>query len=725
MRYVILSVFLSLLSFCSLNARDRAWSFAIVVDAESRAEASEELRGYARAIEEVQGLKVHTIVDRWGVPDSIRAALYTLYKDEESPLCGAVFVGDIPVPMIRDAQHMTSAFKMDQKYDRNQSSVPSDRYYDDFDLKFNHLGNDEGTPFYYYSLRHDSPQQLESDIFTGRIRPNDSEGKSKYDKLRDYLKKATLAKYEDNTLDNMFYFTGHGSLNESKVAAMDERLSYYEHFPWMLSQQQGVSYMDYSQAPFINEKLIDELMRPELDFAMLHHHGTEETQYLNSYAHPESIEDAVEDLKRQLRQMIRRRVMFKEQNRDSLIHAVAQEYEIPEVWITGTFDSQSIERDSLLDARLNLTVGDFEKYRFVPNCRMVVFDACYNASFHREKSVASSYIFSPGKTLVAIGGTVNLLQDKWYDRMAGLMGTGMYAGYFNMFQNYLESHLIGDPTFVFTPSMTVKDINADIASVISGKDKNVSVKSDDIGDMEVLCMELQFRQGKINTEELLNKLKNSKYAQVRMQALYLLSQIRGDNFVKGIVIAADDRTEMVQRFAVNYMRYNGDERLAAPLMKLFAQNNLSQRVEFNVQQAMMFFPKQLLIDEFEKAFATKVYHDKEKVREEKLKVINREANRWEGQVEELFKENLKERSFNFIASCMRLYCPHNKVERVMEYIQKCGIPERQVKLLEAVGWMRMSYKSPVIARAALDMSMDVSLPEEVRNEAEKTYMRVK
>jgi len=36
--------------------------------------------------------------------------------------------------MIRDAQFLTSAFKMDQKRPWQQSSIPSDRYYDDFDF---------------------------------------------------------------------------------------------------------------------------------------------------------------------------------------------------------------------------------------------------------------------------------------------------------------------------------------------------------------------------------------------------------------------------------------------------------------------------------------------------------------------------------------------------------------------------------------------------------------
>ena len=115
--------------------------FAIVVDPKSYKEAKLEIEQYAAAIEAVQGLKVYKVIDRWGVPDSIRAELIRLHTKKRYPIEGAVFIGDIPVAMIRDAQHLTSAFKMDQRRDRKQSSVPSDRFYDDFGLQFMLLGS--------------------------------------------------------------------------------------------------------------------------------------------------------------------------------------------------------------------------------------------------------------------------------------------------------------------------------------------------------------------------------------------------------------------------------------------------------------------------------------------------------------------------------------------------------------------------------------------------------
>jgi len=87
-------------------------SFAIVIDPESHRQAKTEVDSYASAIERQNGYSVIILEDKWGVPDSIRVELKKLW--EKKNLQGVVFIGDIPVAMVRDAQHFASAFKMDQ-----------------------------------------------------------------------------------------------------------------------------------------------------------------------------------------------------------------------------------------------------------------------------------------------------------------------------------------------------------------------------------------------------------------------------------------------------------------------------------------------------------------------------------------------------------------------------------------------------------------------------------
>ena len=80
-------------------------TFAIVTDTKSYEEAKEEIDAYRASVEQ-EGLGTYLVIDDWKTPQPIREVLQTLHEDKKSPLEGCVLVGDIPVPMIRDAQHL-------------------------------------------------------------------------------------------------------------------------------------------------------------------------------------------------------------------------------------------------------------------------------------------------------------------------------------------------------------------------------------------------------------------------------------------------------------------------------------------------------------------------------------------------------------------------------------------------------------------------------------------
>ena len=128
--------------------------FAIGVDQETYAACKKEIDDYNNLLER-EGFTLVILSRVWRQPDEVKEELLKLYQ--QNALEGVIFIGQVPVPMIRDAQHLTSSFKMDQeRFPRRESSVPSDRFYDDFDLKFDYLGREEKEPLlHYYSLRSD------------------------------------------------------------------------------------------------------------------------------------------------------------------------------------------------------------------------------------------------------------------------------------------------------------------------------------------------------------------------------------------------------------------------------------------------------------------------------------------------------------------------------------------------------------------------------------------
>ena len=716
-----------MISLCLLSTMQAlaGRGFAIVVDKKSYNEAKNEIQAYAKAIEDMQHLHVYTVIDRWGVPDSIRTELQRLHALRQNPIEGAVFIGDIPIAMIRDAQHCTSAFKMNQKANRKQSSIPSDRYYDDFNLKFKPLGHDNDAPYYYYSLTAESPQILNPTLYSGRIRPTDVGGTSRYVKLRNYLTKVVREKRAAGSLNKMFYFEGHGYISQSFVARVDEKEGLYEHFPWLKRQQNGISYLSHLQYRNVKFKLMNELMRQDLDFAILHHHGAWNTEYLNGIPSPNNVNEAKTFIQQFFRSKTRD-AKDRGQNADSVMAAFEKRLDIPHTWLENTFDPKIVAKDSLDNDLLDLHTTDFAKYNYTPNCRVIMIDACFNGSFHREDCIADEYIFSPGRTVAVIANTVNVLQNKWSDRYMGLLGLGASVGELARFSYYMESHVIGDPTFTFIPSQKSADISALLAGNNDAAWRKL-LKTDAHADVKCIAIDRLNRDNKTTSAELLAIFRNSDEALVRLQALYSLAEHDDANFIEALKLAANDSYELVQRTALHLIGESGNDALIPAIIAANMTNSLSERCRFNAMNALTLFPKDKLLAEFQRQFNVPSLHliDKEKTGKRYEKLIVAATEKWSEYVDMAVSPSTTTKKRLSAIRGLRNYCPHHRIPEILNYLRTQAQPDAQVALLEMLGWHTLSYQVPAIAKCADEMSHDNSLKPEVRNEALKTVNRLK
>lgn len=696
--------------------------FAIVVDPVSYKEARTDIDNYAKAVEN-DGLKTYIIVDRWGVPDSIRFQLRQLYLQKECPIEGAVFVGDIPVPMIRDAQHLTSAFKMNQEtFPRTESSVPSDRFYDDFDLKFNFLDKDEQYPlYYYYSLAPDSPQFLSPEIYSGRIKMS-ADDASKYDKLRAYLQKVVALKQNTNLADQLLYFSGQGYVSESMMARIDEKLALVENFPWTRIQQNGIEYIDHKRDAVVKYRLMSELQRNDLDIAILHHHGDVEIEYMNDLPEPQTTKDQVEGIKLYLRETMRH-AREKGKNTDSIQLVLSKRFDdLPISWFEGSFDPEMTKKDSLFLRSLDLYIEDFDNY--TPNARFIVLDACFNGSYHKDKYIAGAYISGKGNTMAVLANSVNVLQEKWTDRYLGLVGLGMRVGRMAMENPYLEGHLIGDPTFHFT---TPVSLGFDINEVLSTKNATWWKKllNSSYPALQAMALRKLSDGGQMNSGQLLDKFMSSPSDIVRMECLVLLSEYDDDNFIRCLDLAVSDSYEMIQRFAINMIARNGDDRLIPALIRAAIRNNTAERIEFNVKQALALFPEKELTAEFQKQFNPVLYVESEKAEKGIKRAIEVNSNRWLKDISSIYADDsltVNQRLGRI--RYLRNYNVHSQVPQLLEYLQKTDNEPVQISLLEALGWFRMSCRHDEISQVVQAMSQDSHYSQAVRDEALKTYNRI-
>ena len=185
-------------------------AFAIIVDEMTLEKTGGAVEAYRDALE-ADGLSTYIVSGNWKNPDEVKAEIIKLNK-RKPVLEGVVFIGDIPVALIRNAQHMTTAFKMNEdEFPFPESSVPSDRFYDDLHLTFDFICQDSvNTSHFYYKLREDSPQQLRPTFYSGRIKYPEARGGDKYEAIAKYLAKAVREKKRANLLDCFVSFTGSG-----------------------------------------------------------------------------------------------------------------------------------------------------------------------------------------------------------------------------------------------------------------------------------------------------------------------------------------------------------------------------------------------------------------------------------------------------------------------------------------------------------------------------------
>ena len=696
--------------------------FAIVIDPASYKEAKAEVDAYAASIK-ADGLVPFIVTDDTDNPDKLRARLKKMYEAKNNPIEGAVFIGDIPVVRVTDAQHLASALKMDQRaFPRDQWAVASDRFYDDFGLQFRFIERDSINPqWYYYSLAPEGSQYLAPNIYTGRIKPMDN-GTDKYEQIRHYLKKAVQAKKEANIVDNILYFSGHGYVSESVHARIDEKGELLQNFPWMHTRRQGIDYIDHKRDRYVKTRLMNELQRDNLDIAILHHHGGEELEYLNDEPDINTPMEAIDAVK-DYASYVYRRHRGKGQPDDSVKIGISRNLGgIPLDWMTEKDTPEKIKQDSINNRKLNLYVEDFEG--FDPDVRLVILDACYNGSFHRPRYLSGAYIFDDGKTVAAIANSVNVLQDKWANRYIGAVGMGMRAGNLVKLNPYLESHFIGDPTFRFNSPVGNVDVNV----LLAGNPAQWKEYLDsEYPALRAMALRQLADANLIDSDALLSAYMNDNSEVVRMEAMMILSNFADENFIKCLDLAVDDSFELIQRFAVNFIGKCGNQELARALVSVGQRNNTGERIEFGVENSAAVYPCKLLLSTLDSIFVETDYMDSEVIKGYIAHALDvyADSERLTGTQQLCNSDSLTVKQQIQKIRTLRNSNMHYLVDDLLVFLQKPHDETVTVSLLEALGWFNKSFRRDDIAAVALAMSKDKKQSAAVRDEALKTYRRLK
>jgi DNA-binding ferritin-like protein (Dps family) len=693
-------------------------AFAIVTDQKTYDHDRKALTAYKNAVEK-DGLATYILAANWSGPEEIRKELIKLYH-KTPKLEGAVLVGDIPVAMIRDAQYLTSAFKMDQRRNWQSSSVPSDRYYDDFGLQFTFLKRDSIRPnYFYYSLKSSSRQYISMDIYTARIKPPKKAGEDWYKAIEDYLWKAVAAKEEkNNKLDNAFVYTGYGYNSESLNSWGGEQIALREQFPSLFKPGGYMKFMNFRMATNMKVPLLSEIQREDLDMAVFHDHGEPDQQMISGYPSATNPSPSIDNLRRYLRSKVAAAKRHK-QDINSTKESFVKSLGVPIAWMEDTFADSVVLADSVFDANLSISIDDVAK--ITPNARFIYVDGCLTGSFQLDDYLAAYYPFGKGKTIVTMANSVGVLQDLWPDELLGLHQFGVRTG--NWFKHiaYLESHLLGDPTFHFKKEgSNIPDLNEMIVNQstnVAAWEKLLGNKSPDIQTLAMVHI-FRIRLGK-SSGLLKEKYFNGESYVVRLEAYKLLEKLNNADFYEVLKAAIKDPYEMIRRQAAYSIGDIGSNEFVDPLLELMFTDSHSRRVTSRVTDAATQMNSDEMINRVQKLSANYSYALNEHQVTDK---INKDQNYIKFKINRDLKVILdktqpqKERLFNIKA--LRNYNYHSVVPQVIIVaLDKSEVKEVRLAAIEALSWFQHSYQRQKIVEMCDTLSKSTTEDKEIIDQA--------
>lgn len=702
--------------------KKHATSFAIIIDEETYKAAKTEVDAYKKMLEDKEGLSAYLIFDDWKSPEEVQKVIKSI-ASRKPALEGAVLIGDIPVVLIRNAQHMTTAFKMDEiKYPINESSVASDRFYDDFDLRFRFLKKDSlKADWFYYELEESSPQFIRSDIYTSRIR-SQKEGQEKYKEIASFLRKAVEARNTRDSLKNLLIFTGFGYNSESLTAWSDEQRALKELFPKPFASPHTARVLNFRMDDKMKYRLFSELQRPGLDLAILNEHGEVSRQFINNHPSGNSIEHATGILKQAARTALRRAAQ-REQDTNKVKADYKKRYQMGEEWFAGALNNDSLRRaDSITSAETDIFASDVQK--FTPNSKIVLFNACYNGSFHQPDNISAVYIFRPGNTLAVHGNSVNVLQDKWTIEQIGLLQHGVRIGTWAGMNNTLESHVSGDPTWRFASAYS--DLNSLITVNNNPAYWETILAKNDPALQSLALQKLVDIRGDKASALLAETFMTSPFLNVRMQCLALLSRIGNSDYDKVALIALKDPYELIRRKAAEWIAKSGDDHFIQPLISLLLERPNDERVEYNIRKSLMQMDLGKVAAEVEKQVNGSTYlYNKEDYLQYWLEDISRTKKRSEAMLETILDKQKDSRERVLAVRLIRNQTYHDLVPEFLKVAEDSSddLDVRQ-NMIEALGWFVTSYQKEKIMDACKRIQKNTQNNLVIRQEAQQTLLRL-
>ncbi|MDE6370591.1 MAG: HEAT repeat domain-containing protein, partial [Duncaniella sp.] len=431
-------------------------------------------------------------------------------------------------------------------------------------------------------------------------------------------------------------------------------------------------------------------------------------------------------LRTSLYSLVRYRVKYYDDDKDSLQTALIKEFNLAPDYFAGMENDSIKKADSAERAEKDMYANEFHNRITMP--RFVMFDACYNGSFHEDDYIAGEYIFNPGNTLAAQGNTRNVLQDRWTIEMIGLLSHGVRAGQYNRLVATLEGHLIGDPTMHFAPIGETATLSADMTVRRGDREYWMQQLDSPWADVRSIAVRMlsDIEPEATWSPRLLEIYRTDAAGTTRMEALKMLSRYCNADFKEAVRLGLNDPYERIARWSAALAAEIGDTDLLPDYISAFVNGNERQRVHYTLGTNMVLFPKEDVRKAIEDFYANNTRYNAEKEKATVVEAMEYNFRGTDKELNEIKDKSLKERKR---ISHIRHVRNNPHTYNIDDYIAVVADDENpeavRVNMAEALGWFNYSSRKGDIVAAFEKMLAENSLPDSVRAEMVQTVNRLK
>jgi hypothetical protein len=523
----------------------------------------------------------------------------------------------------------------------------------------------------------------------------------------------------------MLTFTGHGYHSEALPAWEWELHSLREQFPQLFNPGHMIKNLNHTFSNHMKRIILTEMQRPELDIILFHAHGADDAQYLSGYPPAENIAQNIKSIKLYLRNRLRRAKRWGHEPQEAKEYFI-KKYNLPEEWFEGAFVDSVMQADSTYGASLDIYAADMKGVK--PQAKFIMFDECFNGQFTKTPYIAGNYVFGEGRTIVSIANSVNVKQDIWADEFLGMVNLGMRIGEWHKTRNYLESHLIGDPTFHFNQGLSA-ELLKNLYSSNNWWGNQYWEKLIEHKDPALRALAVyKLYQKKKNRfiPELVEIYENDKSFNVRLEALKCLAATRSEEFENILLKAAEDPSEMIRRLTMIWMGKIGREGYLPVLAERLFYDH-SDRVSRHSKEAMGFInstkAKQVCTRMIENMPHSA---DKEILTKNTTHSLKR-THGWlyDELLPAIQSDTLELKDKIGSVRTFRNYTFHDGIDELIGVMGDNQTDSKlRIKIAEALGWFTFSHRREEIITACNELLQDEGISSELKQELIKTRKRL-